>query len=86
MQWAANHFRVTASTGPESATLMAKIIVDPMGVEMPVECSVKTAKCTWPKNPKVTPVWQRKPKTLQINVCKACLDEKIRLGEWELQK
>jgi len=62
------------------------IQVDPMGIEMVAECEIKTGKCSWPKNKKITPVWQRKPKTLQINVCKNCLDEKLSSGEWQLIK
>ena len=60
------------------------IKIEPTGVVMIGICSVKTAKCVARTTPEpITAVYQL-PEQIQINVCGACLAEKIGgSGEWE---
>ena len=58
--------------------------VEPSGVVMVGECDVQTAKCQALTPSPITAVWGT-PGRLQINVCRACLDEKIRVGEWDVE-
>ena len=52
------------------------------GVVMIGECEIQTRYCTALKPAPVTAVWGS-PGRRQINVCRQCLEEMIRLGEWE---
>jgi len=58
--------------------------VEPTGVVMTGECSIKTEVCIAKKHGPITAVWAP-PGRIQVNVCGACLDEKIRRGEWEVE-
>lgn len=58
--------------------------VEPSGVVMMGECSVKLDVCTARTAKPITAVWAPPGRT-QIDVCRACLDEKIRRGEWQVE-
>jgi len=58
--------------------------VEPSGVVMIDICSIQTDKCVAKKPAPVTAVWTSPGRT-QMNVCRPCLEEKIRAGEWEIQ-
>ena len=58
--------------------------VEPSGVVMMGECSIKTDVCVAKTVSPITAVWSPPGRT-QINVCRACLDEKIRTGDWEVE-
>jgi len=58
--------------------------VEPSGIVMIAECSIKTDVCTAKTVNPITAVWAPPGRT-QINVCRACLDEKIRRGVWEVE-
>jgi hypothetical protein len=58
--------------------------VEPSGVVMKGECSIKTKVCTAKTPGPITAVWASPGRT-QINVCRACLEEKMRAGEWEVE-
>lgn len=58
--------------------------VEPSGVVMTGECSVKTDACTAKTANPITAVWAPPGRT-QVNVCSACLEEKIRTGEWKVE-
>jgi len=58
--------------------------VETTGVIMLGICSVKTAKCLAREVAPITAVWIP-PGRQQLNVCKACLEEKIRTGEWDVE-
>lgn len=58
--------------------------VEPSGVVLKGICSIQTDRCTAKNEAPVTAVWGPRGRT-QINVCRASLEEKIRLGEWEVE-
>ena len=59
------------------------IKIEPTGVVMIGVCSVKTTKCGARTTPEpITAVYQL-PEQVQINVCGACLAEKVSSGDWE---
>jgi len=58
--------------------------VEPSGVVMIGICEVKTSKCQAKKPSPITAVWKTPGRT-QINVCQPCLEEKVRIGEWEVE-
>ena len=58
--------------------------VEPSGVVMKGVCSLQAPRCTAKTEGAVTAVWGP-PGQTQINVCRMCLEEKIRLGEWEVE-
>ena len=55
--------------------------VEPSGVIFIGECHIQTEKCTAKTPQPVTAVWTPS----QTNVCKACLDEMLRKGEWQIE-
>lgn len=57
--------------------------IDPSGVVLLGECSVQTPFCTARTPAPITAVWGV-PGRAQINVCRACLEEMIRKGQWEV--
>jgi hypothetical protein len=57
--------------------------VEPSGVVMLGRCSVRSAYCTALEPAGITAVWGS-PGRLQIDVCRECLDEQIRTGQWEV--
>lgn len=58
--------------------------VEPGGVILRGVCSIQTKHCTAKEGNAITAVWGPPGRT-QINVCRACLEEKMRLGEWEVE-
>ena len=59
--------------------------VEPSGVVMKGVYSIQTSRCTATQEGPITAVWGP-PGQTQINVCRMCLEEKIRLGEWEVRR
>jgi len=55
--------------------------IEPSGVVMIGECQVQTERCVAREPQPITAVWTVPCRT-QVNVCRACLDEKVRTGEW----
>ena len=58
--------------------------VEPSGVVLVGVCEVQTGKCTAKSSSPITAVWTPPGRT-QTNVCRACLEEKIRIGEWHVE-
>jgi hypothetical protein len=58
--------------------------VEPSGVVLKGGCHIQTSRCIAKEEGPITAVWSPPGRT-QINVCRACLEEKIRLGEWEVE-
>jgi len=56
--------------------------IEPSGVVMIGECEIQTPFCTALEPAPITAVWGS-PGRRQINVCRRCLEEMVRLGEWE---
>jgi hypothetical protein len=56
--------------------------IEPSGIVMISECEIQTPFCTALTPSPVTAVWGS-PGRRQINVCRRCLEEMVRLGEWE---
>ncbi len=56
--------------------------VEPSGVIMAGTCHIQTRYCTAMGLDAVTAVFVNKK---QIDVCRACLDEKIRMDEWHIK-
>lgn len=57
--------------------------VEPSGVVMLGECEIRTPFCTALTPAPITAVWGV-PARRQINTCGRCLEEMVRLGEWEI--
>lgn len=59
--------------------------IEPTGIIFQAKCDLKTDKCIseGPNSP-VTAVWGPPGRT-QINVCRPCLEEMMRLGLWEIR-
>ena len=55
--------------------------IEPSGVVMLGECTVQTPYCTALSPAPITAVWAV-PGRVQINVCRACLEEMIRENQW----
>jgi len=58
--------------------------VEPSGVVFRGICDIQTDRCIARQLAPVTAVWET-PGRIQVNVCRPCLEEKVRLGEWEIQ-
>ncbi|MEA5618962.1 hypothetical protein VB711_14090 [Cronbergia sp. UHCC 0137] len=59
--------------------------VEPSGVILKDICDIQTEKCVAKDSPAaITAVWYS-PGRKQVNVCRACLDEMVRRGEWEVK-
>jgi hypothetical protein len=58
--------------------------VEPSGVVFVGICDVQTDRCVARQPSPVTAVWET-PGRMQVNVCRPCIEEKVRLGEWEIQ-
>lgn len=56
--------------------------IEPSGVVMIGECEIQTPFCTALTPAPITAVWAS-PGRRQIDVCRPCLEEMVRLGEWE---
>ena len=57
--------------------------IEPSGVVLTGVCEVQTPVCQAVKPAAITAVWAVPART-QINVCRACLEECVRDGEWEI--
>lgn len=61
------------------------ISVEPSGIIMKGICSVQFPVCTAKKeNSLITAVWAPPGRT-QVDVCNSCLQEKIKIGDWEVK-
>jgi len=60
------------------------MIVEPSGVVLLGECELQLASCTARTPASVTAVWVP-PGRGQTNVCRACLEEMVRSGDWEIR-
>ena len=58
--------------------------VEPSGVVMTGECEIQTEVCTAKTPGPITALWVPPGRT-QTNVCRACLEEKMRVGEWDVE-
>lgn len=58
--------------------------VEPTGIILVDICNVQTEKCVAKKPAPITAVWTSPGRT-QMNVCRPCLEEQIRSGQWEIQ-
>jgi hypothetical protein len=59
--------------------------VEPSGVILKDICEIQTEKCVAKDSPAaITAVWYS-PGRKQVNVCRSCLDEMVRRGEWEVK-
>jgi hypothetical protein len=58
--------------------------IEPSGVVLIDVCGIQTSRCVAQKPSPVTAIWTSPGRT-QINVCRPCLEEQIRAGEWEIQ-
>ncbi|MEK8015586.1 MAG: hypothetical protein VSS75_001875 [Candidatus Parabeggiatoa sp.] len=58
--------------------------VEASGVILVDSCHVQTERCVAKKQAPITAVWTSPGRT-QVNVCRPCLEEKIRAGEWAIQ-
>lgn len=56
--------------------------IEPSGIVMIGECEIQTPVCAALTPAPITAVWGS-PGRRQINVCRCCLEEMVRLGEWE---
>jgi hypothetical protein len=57
--------------------------VEPSGVVMMGICDIQTPKCSAVELAAITAVWTT-PSRSQINVCRECIEEMIRSGQWEI--
>lgn len=57
--------------------------IEPTGVLFVGVCDIQTEKCTARTAAPLTAVWSM-PAREQINVCRSCLDEMVRRGEWHV--
>lgn len=57
--------------------------IEPSGVVMMGHCTVQTEGCTAKELSAITAVWAT-PGRKQIDVCRECLEEMIRRGDWEV--
>lgn len=57
--------------------------IEPSGIVLTDVCSIQTEMCEAKEPAAITAVWSS-PARVQINVCRPCLDEQVRSGEWEI--
>ncbi|GEM_PF-2110755 len=58
--------------------------IEPSGVVMNGICDIQTSRCSATRPAPITAIWYF-PNREQVNVCRTCLKEMIRSGQWELQ-
>jgi hypothetical protein len=61
-----------------------KMKVEPSGVIFSGVCQIQTSICAAKEPKPITALWVPPGRT-QIDICGACLDEKLRLGEWKIE-
>jgi hypothetical protein len=57
--------------------------IEPSGVVMIGVCEIQTPKCRAKEPSAITAVWTL-PGRSQVNVCRECMEEMVRAGEWEM--
>ncbi|MGI9065278.1 MAG: hypothetical protein ACR2HX_02590 [Pyrinomonadaceae bacterium] len=57
--------------------------IEPTGIVFTEVCGIQTERCVARKPAPITAVWTL-PGRVQVNVCRPCLEEQIRSGEWEV--
>lgn len=57
--------------------------VQPTGIVFVAECEIQSENCTARTPNPITAVWTA-PGREQVNVCRACFEEMVRAGEWEV--
>jgi hypothetical protein len=58
--------------------------VEPSGVVLTDICTIQTERCVAKQPAAITAVWTL-PGRVQVNVCRPCLEEQVRSGEWEIE-
>jgi hypothetical protein len=58
--------------------------IEPTGVVFTGVCDIQTAQCIARTNAPITAVWSY-PGRNQVNVCRECLEEMVRKGEWRIE-
>lgn len=58
--------------------------VEPTGIVLEDICSIQTERCVAKAPAAITAVWTL-PGRVQVNVCRPCLEEQVRSGEWEIE-
>src|SRR5258705_7574917 len=58
--------------------------IEPSGVVLIAVCAIRTENCVAKTAAPITAVWTL-PGRVQVNVCRPCLEEQVRLGEWEIR-
>lgn len=58
--------------------------IEPTGIVLREICSIQTDRCVAKEPAAITAVWTL-PSRVQVNVCRPCLEEQVRSGEWEIQ-
>jgi hypothetical protein len=58
--------------------------IEPSGVVFVGICSIQTDRCVAREPAPITAVWTS-PARVQVNVCRPCLEEQVRAGEWEIR-
>ncbi len=72
-----------AGTRQRSSKTIVPQDVEASGVVMVGACAVHTPVCQARKRGPLTAVWTR-PARIQIDVCGACLHEKLASGDWHM--
>ena len=65
----------------ETVTSKVRRVGDVIGI-----CEIQTNQCTATKQKLLISISFDRPNLMPTNVCEACLNERIRLGEWEVEK
>jgi hypothetical protein len=58
--------------------------IEPTGVILVDVCSIQTERCLAKQPAALTAVWTL-PGRRQVNVCRPCLEEQVRSGDWEIE-
>ena len=58
--------------------------VEPTGIVLEDICTIQTDRCIAKSPAGITAVWTL-PNRVQVNVCRPCLEEQVRSGEWEIE-
>jgi hypothetical protein len=58
--------------------------VEPTGIVLVDICSIQTDRCVAKQPSPITAVWTL-PGRVQVNICRPCLEEQVRSGEWEIE-
>lgn len=58
--------------------------IEPTGVIFAGICDIQTDRCVARQTAPITAVWAHPGRT-QVNVCRECLEEMVRKGEWKIE-